>query len=263
VVVRGGGELASGAARLLFLSGFPVAVLERPAPLAVRRLVSFAQAVFAGEADVEGVRGRLVDAPGIAAALEAGGHLPVVVDPDGSWLAESGAGVIVDARMAKRNLGTRRDQAALVLGLGPGFTAGFDVHAVIETQRGPALGRVYWQGRAETDTMEPAAVRGETDRRVLRAPRAGRFEGRCRIGDVVGPGAVVGQVGEAPVFAEVPGMVRGLLADGVRVGHGEKVGDIEPRGAAVDPARISDKARAVAAGVLEAVLIGLGSSRST
>jgi xanthine dehydrogenase accessory factor len=263
VVVRGGGELASGAARLLFLSGFPVAVLERAAPLAVRRLVSFAQAVFNGETEVEGVRARLVDAPGVQAALDARTYVPVLVDPEGTWLAESRPPVIVDARMAKRNLGTRRDQASLVVALGPGFTAGFDVHAVIETQRGPALGRVYWQGRAEPDTTEPAAVRGETDRRVLRAARAGTFTGRCRIGDVVGPGALVGAVGEDPVFALVPGMVRGLLADGVRVSAGEKVGDIEPRGAAVDPARVSDKVRAVAAGVLEAVLIGPGSSGST
>ncbi len=263
VIVRGGGELASGAARLLFLSGFPVVVLERAAPLAVRRLVSFAQAVFAGEAEVEGVRSRLVEARAIEAALGGREYVPVLVDPEGTWLADAGAAVIVDARMAKRNLGTRRDQAPLVVGLGPGFTAGFDVHAVVETQRGPALGRVYWRGRAETDTTEPAAVRGETERRVLRAPRAGTFEGRCRIGDVVGPGAVVGEVGEDPVCAQVPGMVRGLLADGVRVSPGEKVGDIEPRGAAVDPSRVSDKARAVAAGVLEAVLIGPGSSGST
>jgi xanthine dehydrogenase accessory factor len=263
VVVRGGGELASAAARLLFLSGFPVVVLERPAPLAVRRLVSFAQAVLAGECDVDGVSGRLVDAAGLEAALETRAFVPVLVDPDGACLATVRAAVIVDARMAKRNLGSRREQASLVVGLGPGFTAGFDVHAVVETQRGHALGRVYWRGRAETDTMEPAAVHGETDRRVLRAPRAGVFEGRRLIGDVVGPGAVVGEVGEDPVCAQVAGMVRGLLADGVRVGPGEKVGDIEPRGAAVDPARVSDKARAVAAGVLEAVLIGPGSSGST
>ncbi|HVR72593.1 MAG TPA: selenium-dependent molybdenum cofactor biosynthesis protein YqeB [Vicinamibacteria bacterium] len=263
VVVRGGGELATGGARLLFLSGFPVAVLERPAPLAVRRLVSFAQAVFAGEAEVEGVRGRLVDAQGLEPALAARAFVPVLVDPEGASLVASRVAVIVDARMAKRNLGSTREQAPLVVGLGPGFTAGLDVHAVVETQRGPALGRVYWRGKAEKDTMEPAAVRGETERRVLRAPCAGTFAGRRRIGDVVGPGAVIGEVGGDPVCAQVPGMVRGLLADGVRVGPGEKVGDIEPRGADVDPARVSDKARAVAAGVLEAVLIGCGSSGST
>lgn len=263
VVVRGGGELASAAARLLFLAGFPVVVLERPAPLAVRRLVSFAQAVFAGGVEVEGVQGRLVESNALEGALASHAFVAVLVDPEGASLATLAAGVIVDARMAKRNLGSRMTQAALVVGLGPGFAAGTDVHAVVETQRGPNLGRVYWKGRADPDTAEPAAVRGEASRRVLRAPRAGVFQGRCRIGDVVGPGAVVGEVGQDPVCAHVPGMVRGLLADGVRVTLGEKVGDVEPQGAAVDPARISDKARAVAAGVLEAVLIGPPGSGTT
>jgi xanthine dehydrogenase accessory factor len=263
VVVRGGGELASAAARLLYLAGFPVAVLERPSPLAVRRLVSFAQAVFAGEAEVEGVRARLVDEAGLEAALAARSFIPVLLDPEGRSLTRAVAGVIVDARMAKRNLGTARDQAPLVIGLGPGFTAGVDVHAVVETQRGPLLGRVSWTGSAEADSREPAAVSGETDRRVLRARQAGPFRSCLRIGDVVGAGGLVGHVGDDPVCAQIPGMVRGLLADGVPIALGEKVGDIEPRGTNVDPARISDKGRAVAAGVLEAALIGPSGSRTT
>ena len=263
VVVRGGGELASGAARLLFLSGFPVLVLERPSPLAVRRLVSFAQAVFAGEVEVEGVRARRVDGGEVEAALGARAFVPVLVDPEAGSLRTSGARVLVDGRMAKRNLGTRREDAALVIGLGPGFAAGVDVHAVVETQRGPSMGRVIWSGRAEPDTAEPAVVGGESERRILRAPRGGAFEGRRRIGDVVGPGAVVGEVAGEPVRAAVAGLVRGVIADGVRVKPGEKVGDIDPRGGAVDPAAVSDKARAVAAGVLEAVLMGAGTSGST
>jgi xanthine dehydrogenase accessory factor len=263
VVVRGGGELASGAVRLLFLSGFPVLVLERPSPLAVRRLVSFAEAVFAGEVEVEGVRARRVDPREVETALRTRAFVPVSVDPEGACLHTSGARVLVDARMAKRNLGTRREDAAFVVGLGPGFAAGVDVHAVVETQRGPGLGRVIWSGRAEPDTAEPAMVGGESERRILRAPRAGVFGGRCRIGDVVGPGAVVGDVAGEPVKAAMAGLVRGLIADGVRVNPGEKVGDVDPRGGAVDPAAVSDKARAVAAGVLEAVLMGAGTSRST
>jgi xanthine dehydrogenase accessory factor len=263
VIVRGGGEMASGAARLLFLSGFPVLVLEREAPLAVRRLVSFAQAVFAGEVDVEGVPGRRIPATELEPALARRQFVPVLVDPQAACLRDVRPGVLVDGRMAKRNLGTRRDDAPLVIGLGPGFAAGVDVHAVIETQRGPDLGRVYWTGRAEPDTGEPAMVGGESDRRVLRAPREGVFEANSRIGEVVGPGAVVGHVGGEPVRAAVAGLIRGLLADGVRVKREEKVGDVEPRGAAVDPARVSDKARAVAAGVLEAVLMRGWTSRST
>jgi xanthine dehydrogenase accessory factor len=263
VIVRGGGEMASGAARLLFLAGFPVLVLEQEAPLAVRRLVSFAQAVFGGEPDVEGVPGRRVTADEVDAALVRRAFVPVLVDPRGVCLREVGARVVVDGRMAKRNLGTRLDDADLVVALGPGFAAGVDVHAVVETQRGPSLGRVYWTGRAEPDTGKPAVVSGESERRVLRAPRDGAFEGRCRIGDIVRPGALVGQVAGERVHAPLAGLVRGLLADGVPVSRGDKVGDVDPRGAAVDPARISDKARAVAAGVLEAVLMGARTSRST
>jgi xanthine dehydrogenase accessory factor len=156
--------------------------------------------------------------------------------------------------MMKAPGGTARTQAPLVVGLGPGFTAGLDVHAVVETQRGPDLGRVLWSGTAEPDSASPASVLGHTEARVLRAPRAGVFHAQARIGDVVTPRQAVGLVDAVPVTATIAGMLRGLLADGVAVANGTKLGDIDPR-ASVDPARISDKARAVAAGVLEAVLV--------
>ena len=260
VVVRGGGEMASAAARLLFLSGFRVAVLEREWPLAVRRKVSFAEAVHAGPADVEGVPGRRVDLDQVSSVLEDRQFVPVVVDPEGTSLARLRPAVVVDARMAKRNLGTRRDDAGLVIALGPGFVAGKDVHAVVETQRGPDLGRVRWTGAAETDTMIPGAVLGYAERRVLRAPRSGVFHGEKRIGEVVMPAARLGTVDGEPVAASIPGLLRGLVADGVAVEAGAKIGDIDPRGPLIDPARISDKGRAVAAGVLEAVLMGLRAS---
>src|SRR5437867_3850016 len=148
VLIRGGGELASAAARLLFLAGFEVAVLEREAPLAVRRRVCLAEAVFSGTAVVEETAGRLVPASGIRAAWETGGFVPVAVDPDGASLAALQPEAVVDGRMAKRALDTRIDQAAIVVGLGPGFVAGVNVHAVVETQRGASLGRVIWRGRA-------------------------------------------------------------------------------------------------------------------
>jgi xanthine dehydrogenase accessory factor len=257
VVVRGGGEMASAAARLLFLSGFPVAVLERELPLAVRRKVSFAEAVLAGTAEVEGVPCRRVDHDQVSSALEAGQFVPVLVDPDGSSLRQLHPAVLVDGRMAKRNLGTSRDDASLVIGLGPGFIAGKDVHAVVETQRGPDLGRIRWSGAAEADTMIPSAVQGYAERRVLRAPRSGVFRGEKRIGEVVMPAARLGTVDGEAVTAPIPGLLRGLVADGVTVEQGDKIGDIDPRGPLIDAGRISDKARAVAAGVLEAVLIDL------
>lgn len=253
VVVRGGGELASAAARLLFLSGFPVVVLERAQPLAVRRLVAFADAVRTGEAVVDGVRGRRVPLDQLAAERE---YVPVAIDPEGAALTLLRPDVLVDARMLKQEGGTTRAQAGLVIGIGPGLIAGRDVHAVVETQRGPDLGRVLWSGSAEPDTARPAAVLGFTEKRVVRAPRAGTFTAQASIGDVVIPRQVLGHVDGEPVLASIAGLLRGLVADGVPVLAGVKVGDIDPRGPAVSAARISDKARAVAAGVLEAILIG-------
>ena len=251
VVFRGGGEMASAAARLVFLAGFRVVVLEREAPLALRRLVAFAQAVFAGACDVEGVRGRRVATSELAGA--GADAVLVAVDPDGASLGALRPDVVVDGRMAKRNLGTRMTDAPLVIGLGPGLSAGTDVHAVVETQRGPDLGGVRWHGETEADTGVPAAVLGHTSARVLRAPVAGRLVARRAIGSVVEAGETVARVGDVDVVAEIAGMLRGIVADGVVVEAASKVGDIDPRGALVDPARISEKGRAIAAGVLEAI----------
>jgi xanthine dehydrogenase accessory factor len=250
VLVRGGGEMASAAARLLFRCGFKVAVLEIAAPLAVRRRVSFAEAVRAGSASVEDVEGRRVSAEDLLACLAGAAFVPVVVDPEAECLGWMDAAVLVDARMAKRNLGTQRSQAPLVIGVGPGFVAGGDVHAVVETQRGPDLGRVIWSGTAEDDSGSPTPVLGFANERVLRAPHSGCFHADCAIGDVVAAGARVGSLDGAPVVSAIGGVVRGLLEVGV------KVGDVDPRGQSVPVDRVSDKGRAVAAGVLEAILSG-------
>jgi xanthine dehydrogenase accessory factor len=231
-------------------------VLERGQPLAVRRRVCFAEAVLSGENEVEGVLGVLVAGDRIAAALAKGDVVPVTVDPEGRLLATLRPQVVVDARMLKRAGEGARDDALLV-GLGPGFVAGQDADAVIETQRGPDLGRVIWSGPAQEDSGSPASVAGVTEARVLRAPCSGTFAGSARIGDLVTAGAAVGAVDAEAVVAEISGLLRGLIAEGVPVSRGMKLGDIDPRGRAVDPARISDKARAVAAGVLEAVMLGL------
>jgi xanthine dehydrogenase accessory factor len=252
VAVRGGGELASACARLLFLDGARVVVLEREQPLAVRRLVAFAEAVFTGAIEVEGVTGRLVTAEAIDGALP---FVAVVVDPEGRLVERWSPEVIVDARMTKRAEGVRPAGEAFRIGLGPGFLAGQGVDAVVETQRGPDLGRVLWSGSAAPDTALPSPVLGYTEKRVLRAPRTGTFVGRKEVGAIVLPGDVVGDVDGEPVTAPIAGMLRGVLRSGVRIGSGAKAGDVDPRGPGVDPARLSDKARAVAAGVLEAVLM--------
>jgi xanthine dehydrogenase accessory factor len=256
VVFRGGGEMASAAARLVFLAGFRVVVLERAEPFALRRLVCFAEAVLSGRTTVDGVPAVRVDPAGLAAFLASRERaVPVCVDPEGASLAVLRPDVLVDGRMAKRNLGTTPRDARLVIGLGPGFRAPRDVHAVVETQRGPELGQVRWEGEAEADTGRPAEVQGHTHARVLRAPASGRFRGLRAIGDLVRAGETVAEIGGQAVASAIDGMVRGLLADGVTIGQDVKVGDVDPRGRAVDPARISEKGRAIAAGTLEAILL--------
>jgi xanthine dehydrogenase accessory factor len=248
--------MASAAARLVFLSGFRVVVLERPEPLALRRPVAFAQAVFTRATDVDGVLARLVERADLAASLASSERfVPVCIDPEGASLTELRPDVLVDGRMAKRNLGTTPSDAPLVIGLGPGFRAPADVHAVIETQRGAELGLVRWEGQALADTGQPAEILGHTSSRVLRAPASGRLRGLRAIGDLVRSGEPVAEVASQPIVAAIDGLLRGLVADGVFVEAGIKVGDVDPRGRAVDPYRISEKGRAIAAGTLEAILV--------
>ena len=269
ILIRGGGDLATGVAHRLHRAGFTVIVTELPQPLAVRRAVSFAEAVYKERVTVEGVTAHLAPDPLVAVAKGGGaytvmGEIPIVVDADDSVLARMRPPIVVDARMAKRNLGTRLTDAKLVIGLGPGFTAGVDCHAVVETNRGHNLGRVYWEGSAEPNTGEPEPVRGVAGQRVLRAPRDGEFKGRVEIGDLVKAGDVLAEVvdplqgvdGE-PIRAQFDGVVRGLLHDGLRVTAGMKVGDLDPRGVREYCFLISDKARAVSGGVLEAIFAGM------
>jgi xanthine dehydrogenase accessory factor len=238
-----------------------VAVLERAEPLAVRRLVSFAEAVLSGRVEVEGVEGRRTAPASLEEALAAGAFVPVTVDPNGDAIERVRPAAVVDARMLKAAPDGGRPGEILLVALGPGVTAGREVDAVVETQRGPELGRVLWSGTAQADTAVPSAVLGFAYTRVLRAPQPGTFQAAAAIGALVAEGDRVGTVDGEPVVARIGGLVRGLLADGVTVALGTKLGDIDPRGASVDPRMVSDKARAVAAGVLEAVTIGLARKR--
>jgi len=252
VVVRGGGDLGTGVAHALCGAGYRVLVLETDRPRAVRRAAAFAEAVYAGRAIVEGVEAILVPTPRAASAL-GGGALPVAVDPEGALVRSLRPAAVVDARMAKRNLGTSRADAPVTIALGPGFEAGRDVDVVIETNRGPSLGRVIEAGSAEPDTGVPGEVGGASVERLLRAPAAGEFRARARIGDLVSAGDTVAEVGGASVVTRIAGLLRGLAADGLAVAQGDKVGDVDPRGAAVDAKAVSDKARAVGRAVLAAL----------
>jgi xanthine dehydrogenase accessory factor len=254
VLIRGAGDLASGVAARLHRSGFHVVMTELARPLMVRRGVCFGEAVYAGRTCVEGVCAALAPDVPTARELLAQGVIPVLVDPAARSRASLAPRVLVDAIMAKRNTGTRRADAPLVIALGPGFVAGDDCHAVIETNRGHWLGRVIWQGAAQPDTGVPAEIGGRGDARVLRAPAAGILVGHAAIGDRLAAGDLIAAIGEDQVCAPFPGVLRGLLHPGLWVEPGLKIGDLDARAAVEHCFTISDKSLAVAGGVLEAIL---------
>jgi xanthine dehydrogenase accessory factor len=254
VLVRGGGDLGTGVVYQLHQAGFPVVVLEIDRPEAIRRKVALAAAVGDGEILVEGLVGVALSSIEQAMGAARGGVIPVVVSPELPTL-DPPADVVVDARLAKRNIDTTTEDASLVVALGPGFVAGADCHAVIETKRGHSLGRVIWDGSAMPNTATPGLVGGESSDRVLHSPLEGTVSWDVSIGDLVVTGQELGSVGGAPVVSRLNGAVRGLISQGFPATNRLKIADIDPRG---DPAacfEISDKARLVGAGVLEAVLV--------
>lgn len=257
VLIRGAGDLASGVAHRLWQARFPVFMVDVAKPLVVRRTVSFATAIFEGQVTVEGLTACRVEKMSEVYKVLKQGKIPVLIDPGAESIQLLKPKILVDAIMAKKNLGTRRHQAPIVLGLGPGFTAGVDVNAVVETMRGHYLGRVIWQGSAIPDTGVPGEIGGFTEERLLRAPVAGIWKPSVAIGDWIEKGDTVAVLGEVSVQCRVAGIVRGLLYPGLQAQQGMKVGDVDPRGSKEHCFTISDKSRAVAGGVLEAVIHGL------
>ncbi len=254
-LIRGGGDLATGVAWRLSRSGFPVVVTELAQPLAVRRTVCLSSAVDDGMVDIEGLVGRLTQSYGEAVEVAAGGEVAVLVSTDlpGGETPEHRASIVIDARLAKRNIDTSPDDADLVIALGPGFEAGRDCHAVVETKRGSRLGRTLWTGSAAPNTGVPGIVDGRGAERVLRAPLEGQVQWHCAIGDTVKENQVLGRVSGSGVLAPFDGLIRGLIRNEQEVAAGYKIGDVDPRSdAAYD--QISDKALAIGGGVLEAVL---------
>jgi xanthine dehydrogenase accessory factor len=253
VLIRGGGDLASGVAARLFRAGFKVLVTELPQPLVVRRLVSFAEAVFVGELTVEDIRAVRAERFEDVAGIQDAGQVAVLVDPPLDCLPAYKPQVVVDARMRKKPPESTLE-VPLHIGLGPGFTAGKDCHAVIETMRGHTLGRVIWQGQASANTGIPEEVLGKTTERVLRAPADGVLLGQAKIGDVVRAGDLLAIVGDSELHAPFNGALRGLVHDGLEVFAGMKIGDLDPRGDPKYARLISDKSLAIGGAVLEAVL---------
>jgi xanthine dehydrogenase accessory factor len=250
VLIRGGGDLATGVAIRLHRAGIKALIIELAQPLAVRRAVSFAEAVYEGRHTVEGVKARLVEADQLSAVLEAD-EIPVLIDPNADILLRAPFCVVVDGRLTKQTPAPLPIQVPLHIGLGPGFTAGTNCHAVIETRRSHTLGRVIWEGTSQPDSGEPDG----DPRRVLRAPADGELIGMKRIGEHVEGGEIIAIISEQyPVISPFRGVLRGLFRDGLYATKGLKIGDIDPHN---DPAAcflVSDKALAIGGGVLEAVL---------
>lgn len=265
VVVRGAGDLATGCILRLVRSGFRVAAFESARPSSIRRTVCLSEAMYEGHAEVEGIRAiRVDDLNELQAVLAKGDSVPILEDPTCASLPRLRPLALVDAIIAKRNLGTRRDMADVVVALGPGFDAGVDVDAVIETNRGHDLGRVILQGCAEPNTGVPGLIAGMGRERVLHAPVAGLVENLRTIGDTVRSGepllALERPEGRVEVASTLDGILRGLIRPGFQAHAGLKVADVDPRCVRDHCFSVSDKARAVAGGVLEAILM-LGAPR--
>jgi xanthine dehydrogenase accessory factor len=260
-LVKGAGDLGSGVALRLHRAGFAVAMTEISEPTVVRRTVAFAEAVYSGCTVVEGVRAKHARDVEEVPAIVRTGQIAILVDSEANCRQRLGPVLVVDAIMAKRNVGTRITDAPAVVALGPGFIAGVDVHGVVETKRGHTLGRVIWEGAAEPNTGVPGEVAGFGVERVLRSPAVGVFHGKREIGKYVTVSEIIGFVGDLPVRAGLTGILRGLIRSGLYVESGVKLGDVDPEATPQDCFLVSDKALAVGGGVLEASCRLLGGVR--
>ena len=268
IICRGGGDLATGIVHRLFRAGFPVLVLETDSPAAIRRQVSFSEAVYDGTATVEGVTAERIasaDRAAVDHVLEAG-RVPLLVDPEGSSIPLLKPDIVVDAIIAKKNLGTAKEMAPLVIGVGPGFTAGEDVDLVVESMRGHNLARIFTTGSALPNTGIPGNIGGFTKERVLHAEAAGYMKNIRKIGDIVEKGEEIARIYEkmtedgtfsgsyVSVEASISGIIRGLIREGYHFQKGFKIADIDPRESELANCfTISDKARNIGGSVLEAV----------
>lgn len=254
VVIKGAGDLATGVALRLHHSGFDVVMTDLPKPLAIRRTVAFCEAIRNGQTTVEDVTAKFAESKEVVQEILKEGKIPVLADPEANIIGEIKPDVVVDAILAKRNTGTKIIDAKTVIGIGPGFTAGEDCHAVIESMRGHTLGRAIYEGPALPNTNIPGLIGGFAGERVLRAPADGEFKSVHKIGDLVKSGDIIGYVEGKPMKATIDGVLRGLIADGTNVKEGLKSGDVDPRGESSYCTLVSDKALSIAGGVLEAIL---------
>lgn len=259
IIVRGAGDIATGSIYRLFKAGFRPVLLETEKPSAIRRTVAFSEAVYDGKAEIEGVTARLAGGLSDAVDIANNNEIPIIIDPEGNTIFEYRPDAVVDAILAKKNLGTSKDMAPLTVALGPGFIAGTDCDYVIETMRGHNLGRVISEGPAIPNTGTPGAIAGVTKERVIHSPAAGIMRNVNKIGDAVQKGEVIAYIEDeegkkTDIEATISGLLRGLIRDGYEVTEGFKIADIDPRLEEHDNCfTISDKARSIGGSVLELI----------
>lgn len=256
VIVKSGGDLASGIIQKLHRVGFRVLVLETQTPTAIRRMVSFAEAIYEGKKEIEGIIA--IHTKNIIEIYHAWSmdYIPVLIDPNGDYIEKFKPIAVVDAIIAKRNIGMKKDLAPITIAVGPGFTAGKDCNVVIESNRGHDLGRLIYEGEAEPNTGIPGIIAGYSVERVLYAPDEGTTELIHKIGDIVKAGDIIGYVNDKSINTKLDGVIRGLIRDGAYVTKDMKIGDVDPRLDQINNCyTISDKARAIGGGVLEAIMI--------
>lgn len=254
VVVRGGGDIASGIIHRLHRSGYKVIILEIDKPTVIRRTVSFAQAVYDNEIIIEEVKAVKINSLDEVSKVLKNNEIPLLVDSNGKSIKELKPFVVVDAILAKKNIGTKIDFAPIVIGVGPGFTAGEDVNAVIESNRGHNLGKVILKGSAEPNTGIPGEIAGFSSERVIKSHTEGIVKHKAKIGDIVTKGETLGYINDSSILSPIDGVLRGLIQEGIKVPKDFKIGDVDPREKVNYCFTISDKARAIGGAVLEAIL---------
>jgi len=256
VVVRGGGDIASGTIQKLYRSGFNVVILEVEKPTAIRRNVAFSDAIYNGETLIEGIKAIRVTSIEEIKEAHKNNSIPIMIDPEGKIIKELKPLAVIDAILAKKNLGTNKEMAPITIALGPGFKADVDVDVVIETMRGHNLGRLIFDGYAMPNTGSPGEIAGYSTERVIYSEADGVIKNICNIGDIVSKGDVLAYIGDTKVIAPIGGLLRGLIKDGTCVYEGLKIGDVDPRLREIkNYTTISDKARNIGGGVLEALLM--------
>ena len=254
ILIRGAGDIASGIALRIYQCGFTLAMTDLSKPISIRRTVCFSEAIIHGTYTVENATAESARTHDDAERIWHCGHIPVFADDQGSVLSLLKPDAIIDARLAKVNIDTRMSDAPIVIAVGPGFIAGVDCHAVIETQRGHYLGRSIYQGSASENTGIPGNIGGYTIERIIRSPKVGIFHILHQIGDRINAGDAVAQVDDTPVFSLIDGVLRGILSEGTPVFSGMKCGDVDPRCKVEHCYSVSDKALSVGGGALEALL---------